>query len=122
MVPTFGIAGAATGYTVGAISGFVLSVIIAHRIKMTIKWADLLGLFILPIILSFALSSLQVHYIPGIIITLILSYLILFRIGLVTRSDVRNFLDIMPKRISKPISATLKKIDNKLKNSRVGPK
>lgn len=117
MVPYYGIAGAAAGYTLGAIAGFVLAVIIAHRIKMTIKWIDLLCLFLLPIIFGFVLHLLQVHYMAAILITLILSYLLLFRIGLVTRNDVGNFLDIMPNRLSKPISTTLQKIDKKLKNS-----
>jgi O-antigen/teichoic acid export membrane protein len=100
LVPVFGGMGAAISYTVGSIIGCLASIIIGKKIRMLLFWKDLAIIFTIPITFAFAFSTFQVNYIIGIFATIVTSYLLLLKIGVVTHTDVRDSLDILPKSIS----------------------
>lgn len=110
LVPVYGGAGAAAGYTVGSIVGCVLSLAIARKIEMQILWKELGFIFIVPTALAFALHYFGVNFVLGIITSTLLSYIILLKTHIVTSSDIEDLLIILPQRISNIAS----KLANKL--------
>jgi len=113
LVPEYGGMGAAVGYTVGAITGLILSGLVAKRIGLNLNWGYLLLTVIVPSGLAFVLDFIQTNYLAAIIGTLIISYLILYKIHIILRSDIVYFLDILPGAIARPLIRVLRKVENK---------
>lgn len=103
LVPVYGEVGAALAYTVGSALGCVVSIIVSKRIGLLLFWKELIMIFIIPIVIGYISSFLHLHYILGITLTIIFSYILLLKINIVTRSDIRDFLDILPESISNVI-------------------
>jgi len=112
LVPVYGGLGAAIAYTLGTIVGCIISIVIAKKIGMLLFWKDLTLIFIIPTTIAFTLSYLQFNFVIGILTTIVISYVILLKIRIVTRIDVRDSLDILPQRFSSQII----KLINKFKN------
>jgi stage V sporulation protein B len=112
LVPIYGGLGAAIAYTLGSIVGCIISIIIAKKIRMLLFWKDLTLIFIIPTTIAFTLDYLQFNFILGILVTIVLSYVIFIKIRIVTSSDVRDWLDVLPQRFSSQII----KLINKFKN------
>ena len=110
LVPLYGGTGAAVGYTVGSIIGCLISYAIARKVGMQIFWKELGVIFTVPTALAFAFAYYQVNFILGIIATTALTYLILFKAHIVTRSDLQDLLVILPESLSNKLS----KFANKL--------
>jgi O-antigen/teichoic acid export membrane protein len=113
-VPIYGNTGAAISYTIGAVVGLAISIVIANRIKMQISWRDLACILIIPMGIAFVLDILHVNYIVGIAATLVISYTLLLRLRILKRADVRDAINILPKSISDQVNNILKIIDRKL--------
>ena len=103
LVPLYETTGAALGYTIGCIVGCIVSVLIAKKIGLHLFWKDLGIIFIVSTSFSYILSSIQLNYIPGILLTIALSYLLLLKINIVTKKDVTDFLEILPEGVANPI-------------------
>jgi stage V sporulation protein B len=103
LIPVYGEVGAALAYTVGCALGCVVSIIISKKIGLLLFWKELAIVFIVPTSIGYALSFLHLNYILGIIFTVVSSYFLLLKIHIVTRSDVHDFLDILPDNISNQI-------------------
>ena len=116
LVPFYGVTGAAVSYTLGTLIAFAFSVAIARKIRMVLFWKDLASVLIIPISIAFSLYILHVNYIIGIFATTITSYLVLLKIGVLTRSDISDFLQILPHSISNPMIRLLKRIEERLKD------
>jgi len=110
LVPIYGGAGAAIGYTVGSITGCLVSLCIARKIGMQILWKELGIIFIVPSTLAFALGHYQVNFILGIIAATALSYIILLKIHIVTSSDMQDLLVILPESFSNRLSKLVNKL------------
>lgn len=106
-VPIFGMAGVAMSYTFGSVIGFVASTVIAKRIKMVINWKSLLLTLFLPMSIAFVLSTFNVNYIIGIVTTVIISYLLLMKLRIVTKSDILYFIGLLPYQISHVLTKIL---------------
>jgi len=102
-IPIYGEIGAALAYTVGSALGCVVSIIISRKIGLLLFWKELAIIFILPTSIGYSLSFLHLNYIVGIISTIVFSYILLLKIHIVTRSDIHDFLDILPDSISNQI-------------------
>lgn len=103
LVPLFGTIGAALGYTIGCVAGCIVSILLAKKIGLLLFWKELAIVFIVPTSIGYALSFLHLNYILGIIFTIVSSYILLLKIHIVTRSDIHDFLDILPDNISNQI-------------------
>ena len=79
---------------------------------MLIFWKDLAIIFIIPTAIAFALSQLQLNFILGILATILLTYLLLLKIRVVTSSNVRDSIDVLPDSFSNQLI----KLINKFKN------
>jgi O-antigen/teichoic acid export membrane protein len=109
LVPTYGGTGAAISYTIGSLIGCVISIIISKKIGMLIFWKDLAAIFIIPTTIAFVLNYLELNYIIGILTTIVISYVILLKIHIITRSDILDSLDILPERVSNQFSKLINK-------------
>jgi O-antigen/teichoic acid export membrane protein len=115
LVPTFSSTGAAISYTIGAVVGFILSVIIAKKsIGMLIFWKDLVLTLVIPIIIAFILGNIfHINYLIGIIGTVAISYLLLLKLRVLRRSDITDSLNILPSNVSSPIVHVLGRLGKK---------
>jgi len=109
-VPLYGNTGAAISLTLGALVGFAVSVIMAKRIGMPIFWQQLALLFIIPTALAFTLAYFHATPIIGVPVILVLSLVLFFILKVLTKSDVRTSLDLLPDSIAKPLINILNKL------------
>jgi O-antigen/teichoic acid export membrane protein len=110
LVPLFGGIGGALSFLIGSITSFVLSAILAKKISVIIHWKDLSVIVILPILPAFLFSYFQVNFILGIISTIVASIIAYLRFKILTKSDVEDGLNVLPKEIARPLSIALNKV------------
>jgi O-antigen/teichoic acid export membrane protein len=110
LVPMYGNTGAAISFTLGSIIGFAVSAVVAKKIGMLIFWKELALIFIIPTIFSFVLEEFQVNYIVGIPVILVLSLIIYLALRVLSRSDLRDSLAILPNRIGGPLTNLINKL------------
>jgi hypothetical protein len=53
-------------------------------------------------VLSYVLYVLHVNFVIGILITLLMSYIIFYKLRVLERNDVEDSLTLLPSRLSKP--------------------
>ena len=111
LVPIFGMTGVAISYTIGSVIGFVVSLLVANKIRMSIFWKPLALTLFLPFSLSFLLSTLNVNYIIGIITTVAVTYLLLMKLHIIEKADGSFFTELMPNKISKQLITITNKIE-----------
>ena len=114
LVPIYGSLGAGVSYTIGALIGFLASVIIANKIGMKIIWKELLVILLVPSALSFSLSYFEINFVLGILITVFLSYILFAKLNILTKEDVDDSVKILPNTLAKPSSKTVYYIAKKL--------
>jgi O-antigen/teichoic acid export membrane protein len=110
LVPMYGNTGAAISFTLGSIIGFAVSAVVAKKIGMLIFWKELALIFIIPTIFSFVLEEFQVNYIVGVPVILVLSLIIYLALRVLSRSDLRDSLAILPNRIGRPLTNLINKL------------
>jgi O-antigen/teichoic acid export membrane protein len=110
LVPSYGSVGAALSFTTGSIVGFIVSIIIAKRIRMMILWKELALIFVIPTGIAFTSDYFQVTYIIGIPVILSLSILLMIASRVLSKSEVRESLEILPDRVGKPLIKILNKL------------
>jgi O-antigen/teichoic acid export membrane protein len=110
LVPLFGGMGAATSYLIGSVIGFILSAVVAKKIGLVINWKDLGLIVFLPILPALLLSYFQVNFIIGIISTIAASIIVFLRFKILTKSDVEDSINVLPKGIAKPLGIILNKV------------
>jgi O-antigen/teichoic acid export membrane protein len=113
-IPWFSGSGAALSFTLGSIIGFIVSILIGRKLDITIFWKDLTFIFFIPMLFAFPLSNIEIHFVPAILISIILSYLLLLRLEIINRNDVQDSLAVLPSNIASPIIDTVNKIGSKL--------
>jgi hypothetical protein len=67
-------------------------------------------LTVIPLMFALILSNLNLHYLIGIILSIVFSYLLFLRLKLIERNDVRDYLSILPSPIAKPVIKIINKI------------
>ena len=110
LVPSFGSTGAALAFTTGSLIGFIVSIIIARKIGMMILWKELGLIFVIPSSIAFTAGYFNLTYIIGIPIILSLSVLLMIASRVLSRSEVRESLEILPDRVGKPLIKILNKL------------
>lgn len=114
LVPDYGGTGAAISYTIGAFTGLALSTIISRNIGMQLGWRALILTAIIPAGIAFAANYMQINYLAALIATLVISYLVLFKMHVLLRSDIVFLLDILPNVVSQPLTRILRTVENKI--------
>lgn len=117
LVPIYGGVGASLSYTIGSIAGFIVSIVIARKIGMRIMTKDLILLLVPTMVLSFLLSYLTIHYIIGLLVIPIITWILLLKIGIITRDDLQDSIRILPANIANPALNILNVIGKKLNRS-----
>jgi O-antigen/teichoic acid export membrane protein len=113
-VPIYGNSGAAIGFTIGSIAGFIIAAWIARSIGMKLVWKEITAMFGISLGIAFVFSYLQINYILGISGTLIVAYLLMLRVRAFAVSEVQDSLSILlPNNIAKPIVKGLKMLDKR---------
>lgn len=116
LVPILGSTGAAMSYLVGSIGGFTMSTIISKKIGMKLHWNVLCLISIVSIVTAFFYSYFQLNFVIGIIITLLTSYIMFLKFRIISKSDVDDTLNVLPREIARPIATLVHKV-GKLLNS-----
>jgi len=114
LIPFYGIEGAAISYTIGSLSGFLISIKIAKDIGMRIFWRDLGIILLIPSSLGFLFSSFEIHLVLTIFANVVISYLGFLKLGILTKGDIEDSLAILPPKISKPITNLANNLGQKL--------
>jgi len=114
LVLIYGSTGVAIAYTLGAIMGFIMSIIIAKKIGMLIVWRDLGLTLIIPMTIAFAIGNFQSSFILGVPATLVLSYGIFLKFHIINRSDIQDFVCFLPNGMTEPIINVIGMIKEKL--------
>ena len=110
LIPIYGMMGGAMSFLIGSLFAFVVSVIVIYKIKIMIIWKDLALVSIIPLVIGFLIHALQVNYIFGIAITILISYSLLYKLHTITNSDIHDLLSILPSNFSNKILEVWKKI------------
>jgi O-antigen/teichoic acid export membrane protein len=113
-IPWYSGTGAALSFTIGSIIGLIVSIIITKTFGKIIFWKDLALIFFVPILPAFLLSNLNIHFIPSILISVILSYILLLKLQIVNKNDVQDSFAVLPSNISSPLTGIVNKIGSKL--------
>jgi O-antigen/teichoic acid export membrane protein len=111
LVPIFGMTGVAISYTIGSVIGFIASIIVANRIRMSIYWKPLALTLFLPLSLAFLFATLNVSYIIGIVTTITVTYLLLMKLHIIEKTDGSFFIELLPNKISQPLITISNKIE-----------
>jgi O-antigen/teichoic acid export membrane protein len=110
LVPSFGSTGAAIAFTTGSIIGFIVSIIVARRIRMMILWKELALIFVIPSSIAFTVGYFHLTFIIGIPIILSLSILLMIATRVLSRLEVQESLEILPDAVGKPLIKILNKL------------
>lgn len=110
LVPVYGSVGAALSFTTGSVIGFAISILVAKSIGMEIFWRELALLFAIPTGVALSLNYLQVSYIIGIPIIFVLSLIVMIALRVISKSEVREFLDILPDRIGRRLISIINRL------------
>jgi O-antigen/teichoic acid export membrane protein len=111
LVPIYGSIGASISFTVGSLAGLIISIIVARKMGMLIFWKDLALVLIIPIIMGYILHRIEINLVFGIIATIIFSYISLLKLKVITKSDVKDIMEILPVSMSNQLSKFLGKIN-----------
>jgi len=84
---------------------------------MKVFFRDQVIILSIPTAISFAFSYIHVHSALGIPIIIVVSYLAFLKLGLITRIDIRDSANVLPKKVGDPIFRFLNKIAEKIKSS-----
>lgn len=103
LIQLYGNPGAALSYTIGAVAGFAISIIVAKRIDFQIFWKDLGLILVIPTGIGFVMSYLGLNYIVGIIITVALSNILFLKLQILTNSDIIDMSGMLPDTASKAV-------------------
>jgi len=117
LIPIYGGIGAAESLTIGSVVGLVASLIVAKKIGLQIFWKDLIIILIIPTVLGFVLHYFEINGIVTVPATLVLSYLLFFKLRIITRSDIQDTFGILPKNVAEPLINLLNTIGKKLNRS-----
>jgi len=109
LVPTYGITGAALSFTIGAIIGSIVSILIARIIGMKIFWIDLVIIFSVPMGLVATLYYFSINYLMGILIIILSSLVIYLKFRILSKSDIQDSLAVLPSAIANPLNVLLDK-------------
>jgi O-antigen/teichoic acid export membrane protein len=100
LVDMAGGSGAAVAFTIGSVIGLVVSMIVSRRIGLRLQGKMYAAMFALPIASGFGLSYLDVPYFVGVPLTVLVSYLGLFKMRIMNEADIRELEDVLPRRVS----------------------
>jgi len=117
LVPIMGGAGAGISFTVGSILGCICSLVIARKIGLKIFWKDIALILIIPVGLSWVLSYFLIDFFIGIPISILMSYILFLKMGIITKIELENSLEVLPKKMGKPTLNFLNKVAKKLNNN-----
>jgi O-antigen/teichoic acid export membrane protein len=115
LIQLYGNPGAALSYTIGAVAGFAISIIVAKIIDFQILWKDLGLILIIPTGIGFVMSYLGLNYIVGITITVALSYILFLKLQILTNSDIIDMSGMLPDTASKAVLRISKIIERALR-------
>jgi O-antigen/teichoic acid export membrane protein len=101
LIQMYGNEGAALSYTIGAITGFAISIIVAKRMNFQIFWKDLGLIMVIPAGIGLAMNYFGLNYIVGIVVTIALSYILFLKLQILTSLDIADMSVILPGKASK---------------------
>ena len=81
---------------------------------MAMHWRETAFMIVIPLLIAYFLSSLNVHFVIGIILSILISYLLFLKLKLIDRNDVQDYLAVLPSDIANPVIKIINKIGVRL--------
>ncbi|MBI4258739.1 MAG: oligosaccharide flippase family protein, partial [Thaumarchaeota archaeon] len=104
LTPLLGGLGASYSYLAGAISGVIVSVAVAHRIKMQIIWFDVYKATSIPLIIGSLAFVANLNWLIGGLAILFVSFFGYTRLNLLTKQDMKDLAEaILPRNVTNSI-------------------
>jgi len=101
LTPSLGGLGASYAYLAGAISGAIVSVAVAHRIKMQIIWFDVYKATSVPLLIGSLAYLANLNWLVGGLAILFVSFLGYTRLNLLTKQDLKDLAEaILPRKVT----------------------
>ncbi|HJU79931.1 MAG TPA: oligosaccharide flippase family protein [Nitrososphaeraceae archaeon] len=110
LVPSFGGTGAAVSFLIGTMISFALTIRVAGDIQMNIHWKVFVLITVLPLLPAFLFNYFQINFIVGILATIVVSMLAFLKFNVLTKLDVEDSVNVLPKGIARPIILSLNKV------------
>jgi O-antigen/teichoic acid export membrane protein len=108
LLPAYGNTGAALAYTLGSFVGLIISLIIAARRGMGLDLKFLGSTTLIPLFLGLTLSYVQINYLLGIVLTIIVSYVLILKLRIYTIAEITEVLEFLPVSVSIKISRMIR--------------
>jgi O-antigen/teichoic acid export membrane protein len=113
LIPLLGGVGGAIAYTIGSLVGFVYAAYISKKNRTFLQWRRIFLIFVIPIIVSYIITNLNISYVYGTILNLCISYIIMYALKLLIISDVKYVFRLLPNRLTSFIIVLVKKLRGK---------
>lgn len=110
LIPIFGIIGGAVSFVVGSIIALLVTLIVISKIRILVFWKDLALISIIPLAIAYLVHILQINFVYGIPLAIVVSYIILLKLHTITSTDIQDLLTVLPTVLSNPILVIWRKI------------
>jgi O-antigen/teichoic acid export membrane protein len=110
LVPLLGSTGATLSYVVGSVGGFVVSTIISRKIGIQMHWNVICLISVISVATAFILSYIQLNFVAGIAFTLLISYIVFLKLGIISKSDVDDTISVLPMGIANSIVTVIHRV------------
>jgi O-antigen/teichoic acid export membrane protein len=104
LVPYFDGIGAAISYTIGSFFGLIASLIISKKNNLELVWKDIIYITIIPVVILLILYSINLSFIYGFSISLVIIYLLFLKLKILDKTDLIDLINVFPPKISHPLS------------------
>ena len=113
LVPVYESIGAGASVTIGSFTGLIMALLVAKKIGLLIFWRYIGLIIIVPTTIAFAVSRFQLNFLIGTLIIFTTSFLILFKLRVITSVDIEDCLNMLPTGVAGPILKFYNKANNR---------
>lgn len=84
--------GTALSYALGSYIALIVAAYICRKIKLEINYKEILIIIVFPLVISILMWAIKIHWLVGSLIILLSSYVLYFKMRIITRKDIRDLV------------------------------